>query len=136
MQKYFPVHHQVTDRGCDDVWRSTEALAVVLTPQQVAPRLIDAGADISARICGGGPELLFKITTSMVGHGKPVMAQPNAGQPALIEGRSIYVANPEYFGVCATPPLESGRSCHKGDAVVPHQNTSNEWQTQPHDDGK
>ena len=79
-----------------------------LTPQQVAPRLIDAGADIIGANCGGGPELLFKITTSMVGHGKPVMAQPNAGQPETIEGRSIYVANPEYFGVYARRLLKAG----------------------------
>ena len=79
-----------------------------LTPQQVAPRLIDAGADIIGANCGGGPELLFKITTSMVGHGKPVMAQPNAGQPETIEGRSIYVANPNIFGVYARRLLKAG----------------------------
>lgn len=79
-----------------------------LTPQQVAPRLIAAGADIIGANCGGGPELLFKVTTSMVGHGKPVMAQPNAGQPETIEGRSIYVANPEYFGVYARRLLKAG----------------------------
>ena len=79
-----------------------------LTPQQVAPRLITAGADIIGANCGGGPELLFRVTTAMVGHGKPVMAQPNAGQPEIIEGRSIYVANPEYFGVYARRLMKAG----------------------------
>lgn len=79
-----------------------------LTPQQVAPRLIAAGADIIGANCGGGPDLLFKVTTAMVGHGKPVMAQPNAGQPETIEGRSIYIANPEYFGVYARRLMKAG----------------------------
>ena len=79
-----------------------------LTPQQVAPRLIDSGADIIGANCGGGPELLFQVTTAMVGHGKPVMAQPNAGQPEVLEGRTIYVANPEYFGVYARRLMKAG----------------------------
>ena len=79
-----------------------------LTPQQVSPRLIEAGADIIGANCGGGPELLYRVSTAMVGHGKPVMSQPNAGQPENIEGRSIYVANPEYFGVFARRLLKAG----------------------------
>src|SRR5262249_31750322 len=38
----------------------------------------------------------------------PVIAQPNAGLPASVEGRTLYVANPEHFGVFARRMLKSG----------------------------
>jgi homocysteine S-methyltransferase len=44
----------------------------------------------------------------MVGHGAPVCVQPNAGQPSIVDGRTIYVANPEHFGVFARRLLKSG----------------------------
>jgi homocysteine S-methyltransferase len=44
----------------------------------------------------------------MVELGLPVLAQANAGRPELIEGRSIYVANPEYFSVFGRRLLKAG----------------------------
>jgi homocysteine S-methyltransferase len=58
--------------------------------------------------CGIGPSELYQITVGMVGHGRPVIAQPNAGLPASVEGRTLYVANPEHFGVFARRMLKSG----------------------------
>lgn len=78
------------------------------TPAQVARRLIGAGADIIGSNCGGGPDQLFKVTTPMVDLGAPVMAQANAGRPETVEDRTIYVANPEYFGVFARRLLKAG----------------------------
>ncbi len=77
-------------------------------PAVVARRLVDAGADVVGSNCGGGPELLYQVTAPMVGCGRPVLAQANAGRPELIEGRSIYVANPEYFSVFARRLLKAG----------------------------
>jgi homocysteine S-methyltransferase len=79
-----------------------------LGPEQVGRRLIAAGADVIGANCGGGPELLFQVTTPMVPLGVPVLAQANAGRPEVIEGRAIYVANPEYFGVFARRLLKAG----------------------------
>jgi homocysteine S-methyltransferase len=78
------------------------------TPEQVGRRLIEAGADIIGGNCGGGPELLYDVSTPMVGLGRPVIAQANAGQPQIVEGRQIYVANPEYFGVYGRRLLKAG----------------------------
>src|SRR5678809_431409 len=50
----------------------------------------------------------YQVVTNMVGRGKPVIAQPNAGLPASVEGRTLYVANPEHFGVFARRMLKSG----------------------------
>ena len=44
----------------------------------------------------------------MVGRGVPVIIQPNAGIPAAVEGRTLYVANAEHFGVFARRMLKSG----------------------------
>jgi methionine synthase I (cobalamin-dependent)/5,10-methylenetetrahydrofolate reductase len=77
-------------------------------PAAVAQRLVEAGAHVIGSNCGGGPELLYQVTAPMVGLGRPVLAQANAGRPELIEGRSIYVANPEYFSVFARRLLKAG----------------------------
>ncbi|HET7505353.1 MAG TPA: bifunctional homocysteine S-methyltransferase/methylenetetrahydrofolate reductase [Kofleriaceae bacterium] len=79
-----------------------------LGPAQIADRLIAAGADVVGANCGIGPSELYQVTVGMVGHGKPVIAQPNAGLPASVEGRTLYVANPEHFGVFARRMLKSG----------------------------
>jgi len=79
-----------------------------LGPAEIADRLAAAGADVVGANCGIGPAELYQITVGMVGHGRPVIAQPNAGLPASVEGRTLYVANPEHFGVFARRMLKSG----------------------------
>jgi methionine synthase / methylenetetrahydrofolate reductase (NADH) len=79
-----------------------------LGPAEIADRLIAAGADVVGANCGTGPSELYQVTVGMVGHGRPVIAQPNAGMPAPVEGRTLYVANPEHFGVFARRMLKSG----------------------------
>jgi homocysteine S-methyltransferase len=79
-----------------------------LGPAQIADRLVAAGADVVGANCRIGPAELYQVAVGMVGHGKPVIAQPNAGLPASVEGRTLYVANPEHFGVFARRMLKSG----------------------------
>jgi len=79
-----------------------------LGPAEIADRMIAAGADVIGGNCGIGPAELYQVATAMVGRGKPVIAQPNAGLPASVEGRTLYVANPEHFGVFARRMMKSG----------------------------
>jgi homocysteine S-methyltransferase len=79
-----------------------------LTPRDVAERLVAAGAHVIGANCGLGPPELFEVGTRMIGHGVPVAIQPNAGLPSSVDGRTIYVANPEHFGVYARRMLKSG----------------------------
>jgi homocysteine S-methyltransferase len=79
-----------------------------LGPAEIADRMIAAGADVIGGNCGIGPAELYQVTTGMVGRGRPVIAQPNAGLPASVEGRTLYVANPEHFGVFARRMLKGG----------------------------
>ncbi|HEX2686023.1 MAG TPA: bifunctional homocysteine S-methyltransferase/methylenetetrahydrofolate reductase [Kofleriaceae bacterium] len=79
-----------------------------LGPAEIADRLIAAGADVVGANCGIGPSELYQVTVGMVGRGRPVIAQPNAGLPASIDGRTLYVANPEHFGVFARRMMKGG----------------------------
>jgi len=79
-----------------------------LGPAEIAERMVAAGADVVGANCGIGPAELYQVAVGMVGHGAPVIAQPNAGLPASVEGRTLYVANPEHFGVFARRMLKSG----------------------------
>ena len=79
-----------------------------LGPAEIADRLMAAGADVIGGNCGIGPGELYKVVVNMVGRGKPVIAQPNAGLPSSVEGRTLYVANPEHFGLYARRMLKSG----------------------------
>jgi len=81
-----------------------------LPPGEIADRMIAAGADVVGANCGIGPAELYNVGSAMVGHGKPVVIQPNAGLPASVEGRTLYVANPEHFGVFARRMLKGGVS--------------------------
>jgi methionine synthase / methylenetetrahydrofolate reductase(NADPH) len=75
---------------------------------EIADRLIAAGADVVGANCAIGPAELYPVGVAMVGRGKPVIIQPNAGLPAAVEGRTLYVANAEHFGVFARRLLKSG----------------------------
>lgn len=79
-----------------------------MPPDEIADRLIAAGADVVGANCGIGPAELYNVGAAMVGRGKPVILQPNAGLPASVEGRTLYVANPEHFGVFARRMLKTG----------------------------
>jgi len=77
-------------------------------PETVAAALRDGGADVVGANCGEGPALVFRVAQRMLSGGVPVMAQPNAGRPEVLDGRTFYVANPEYFGVYGRRMLKAG----------------------------
>lgn len=83
----------------------------MLDPSVVVERLTAAGADVVGANCGYGPPELYQVAQGMLGgehHDHPISIQPNAGLPSSIDGRTIYVANPEHFGVYARRMLKSG----------------------------
>lgn len=71
------------------------------SPDRVALLLKQWGADVIGANCMEGPNVLFDVVEQMVGHGRPVIAEPNAGYPRKVEERLVYMATPEYFGVYA-----------------------------------
>lgn len=48
--------------------------------------------------CGSGPAAVFSAAETAVSHThKPLVVMPNAGLPKMIDGRLMYLTNPEYF---------------------------------------
>lgn len=78
------------------------------TPEAMADRLAQWGADVIGVNCGDGPAGVFDTLERMRGVGLPLAAMPNAGVPRRIEGRMLYMANPEYFGVYARRLIKLG----------------------------
>ncbi|HEY4220289.1 MAG TPA: bifunctional homocysteine S-methyltransferase/methylenetetrahydrofolate reductase, partial [Myxococcota bacterium] len=78
------------------------------TPEEVVERLVGLGVDVVGANCTLGPERIIAVAEQMVGKGKPVILQPNAGYPRVVDGRSIYLSSPETYGVCARRAYKLG----------------------------
>ncbi len=73
------------------------------------PKLEEWGADVIGLNCSVGPKTMFDAVEKMRNlTSKPIMAQPNAGLPRVVDGRTIYLCNPEYFGEYAKRFIQLG----------------------------
>jgi 5-methyltetrahydrofolate--homocysteine methyltransferase len=80
-------------------------------PEQAAAFMQEHGADIVALNCGTGMDMerarqaieRYKRSTNL-----PVMAQPNAGQPKLLNMKVVYDETPEQMVRGVVPLLEAG----------------------------
>jgi 5-methyltetrahydrofolate--homocysteine methyltransferase len=80
-------------------------------PKRAAAFMQEHGVDIVALNCGAGKDMvrarevisLYRGVTNL-----PVMAQPNAGQPKLIDGQLVYDETPAQMMAGAAPLLEAG----------------------------
>jgi homocysteine S-methyltransferase len=77
-------------------------------PERVAGLLRRWGADVVGVNCVEGPEGVFRVAVRMLDAGLPISAAPNAGYPRMQDGRLIYRATPEYFGVYARRFFQAG----------------------------
>jgi methionine synthase / methylenetetrahydrofolate reductase(NADPH) len=77
-------------------------------PDEVVERMVGLGVDVIGANCTLGPERLLQTVEMMVGKGKPVIMQPNAGYPRVVDGRSIYLSSPETYGVVARRAFKLG----------------------------
>ena len=98
-----------------------------VSPEVAAQRLQAEGADVIGANCGSlGLDQMTEVLQLMKTHcGKPLIANPNAGSPQLVDGRETYPAGPELFaehvgewiekrvrivsGCCGTTPLHLKR---------------------------
>ena len=74
--------------------------------------LMEAGADVLGANCGEvSPKELAEIIKEMRSlTNKPLLAQPNAGKPTLIEGSTVYNQNPEEMAADVKKLIEAGAS--------------------------
>ena len=79
------------------------------TPEDVARSLDTWGADVIGLNCSVGPQIILEAIEKMVLHTKKKLsAQPNAGMPRDIGGRSMYMASPEYMATYARHLVQAG----------------------------
>lgn len=78
-------------------------------PAQIALRLDELGADVVGLNCSVGPAIILKAIQQMAEvTSRPLSAMPNAGLPREIEGRTIYMASPEYVAEYTRHFLRAG----------------------------
>lgn len=77
-------------------------------PEAMSDKLAQWGASVIGVNCGDGPAGVFEHVERMRHTGLPLAAMPNAGVPRRVEGRFIYMANPEYFALYAKRLLKLG----------------------------
>jgi homocysteine S-methyltransferase len=72
-------------------------------------RLDEWPADVVGCNCSAGPKVTFETIEKMQRYtAKPLSAMPNAGHPATVEGRKIYLCSPEYMAQYARRFLWAG----------------------------
>lgn len=72
-------------------------------------RLNEWPADVIGLNCSAGPKVMLETIEVMAQHtSKPLSAMPNAGMPARVEGRNIYLCSPEYMAQYARRFLQTG----------------------------
>jgi homocysteine S-methyltransferase len=84
------------------------------SPEEVVERMVGLGVDVVGANCTLGPERILAVAEQMVNRGKPVILQPNAGFPRVVDGRSIYLSSPETYGVCARRAYKLGVAAFGG----------------------
>ena len=77
-------------------------------PVEVIEHLMELGADVVGANCTVGPQRMFSIIRNLHKDGVILAAQPAAGIPTLLNGRSIYHTTPEYLAAYAKELVEAG----------------------------
>jgi methionine synthase / methylenetetrahydrofolate reductase (NADH) len=78
-------------------------------PEEFARQLDDWGADVIGINCSVGPAAVLETLERMATvTSKMLVAQPNAGMPRTVDGRSIYLCSPEYMASYARKFIETG----------------------------
>ncbi|MEW5929829.1 MAG: bifunctional homocysteine S-methyltransferase/methylenetetrahydrofolate reductase [Gemmatimonadota bacterium] len=75
----------------------------------LAERLAEWGADVVGLNCSVGPSAMLQAVESMhTATAAPLSTQPNAGLPREVDGRTIYMASPEYMATYAARLIRKG----------------------------
>jgi homocysteine S-methyltransferase len=75
----------------------------------LAERLAEWGADVVGLNCSVGPSAMLQAVESMhAATVAPLSTQPNAGLPREVDGRTIYMASPEYMATYAARLIRKG----------------------------
>ncbi|MFN2399933.1 MAG: bifunctional homocysteine S-methyltransferase/methylenetetrahydrofolate reductase [Gemmatimonadaceae bacterium] len=79
------------------------------TPEDIARALDRWGADAVGLNCSVGPQAILEAVERMAPvTARKISAQPNAGMPRDVGGRSMYMASPEYMASYARHLIQAG----------------------------
>jgi 5-methyltetrahydrofolate--homocysteine methyltransferase len=81
-----------------------------VSPELAAREAAAAGADVIGTNCGNGIENMIEIVRQMSAAvpDRPILAQPNAGMPELVDGVTVYPETPEYISSRAGELIAAG----------------------------
>lgn len=80
-------------------------------PEKVVDILQRAGADAVGANCSVGPKPMLEVIERMAAAGcERLSAQPNAGNPRIVDGRFLYLSSPEYHAEYAGRYIKAGAS--------------------------
>ncbi len=97
-----PIAAQIT---LDDDGSSLEGVA----PEQFGPQLAALDVNVIGVNCSVGPAAMLPAVEKLVASTDlPVMAQPNAGKPRVVENRNLYLCSPEYMATYAARFIAAG----------------------------
>jgi len=78
-------------------------------PEDFTRDLDEWGADVIGLNCGSGPAAVLDALDRMAASTtRKLSAQPNAGLPSTVEGRSLYLCSPEYMASYARRFIDAG----------------------------
>jgi homocysteine S-methyltransferase len=79
------------------------------SPEEAARTISSWGADAVGINCSNGPKVALEVVERMAAvSALPIAAEPNAGMPQIVDGRSIYMAGPEYMAEYARRFVQKG----------------------------
>uniref|UniRef100_UPI0037C03633 homocysteine S-methyltransferase family protein n=1 Tax=Gemmatimonas sp. TaxID=1962908 RepID=UPI0037C03633 len=79
------------------------------SPEDIARVLDRWGADVIGLNCSVGPQTILEAIERMAAvTTRKLSAQPNAGMPREVGGRSMYMASPEYMATYARHLIQAG----------------------------
>jgi len=89
---------------------SEDGNAIYGTSPEIFTHNLDIwGADVIGLNCGVGPKIMLETIEQMMQFTKKrLIVQPNAGKPASIDGRTMYLLSPEYFAEYGKRFIQSG----------------------------
>ena len=78
-------------------------------PKVVVETLTSKGADVIGANCSVGPQPMLEVIENMVkAGGRFISAQPNAGNPRIVDNRLLYMSTPEYHAEFAKRFISAG----------------------------
>ena len=79
------------------------------SPEEAARTIESWGTNAIGVNCATGPKVVLEVVERMTKiTSLPIAAQPNAGMPQVVDGRSIYMSGPEYMAEYARRFVQKG----------------------------